>query len=286
MAAAVLNESRGTLSLTSGLRVHAGRYLHDGAVPAHTHGFAELVVVLAGSGVHLSRAGRRELRVGDAVLLRPGLWHSYEDCDGLELYNCCFNPELLQRELAWMREDPLLGRLLWANAEEVEGRLDPEALAECVEHLDALAKLDPRSTHRADVVGRLSLVLGLAVRALVEPEGTGVRPAVLAAARLLEDQPARPWTVDALGAALHLSPGYLARVFKEATGLPPMAYLARHRVETAAGLLLHTDLPVGTIAREVGWADPNLFARRFRAHLGMSPTAYRSRFTGHDKAMR
>jgi hypothetical protein len=84
MAAEVLHESRGTLSLTSGLRVHAGRYLHDGAVPAHTHGFAELVVVLAGTGVHASHAGRRSLRVGDAVLLRPGLWHSYEDCDGLE----------------------------------------------------------------------------------------------------------------------------------------------------------------------------------------------------------
>jgi len=286
MAAEVLNESRGTLSLTSGLRVHAGRYRHDAAVPAHTHGFAELVVVLAGSGVHASRSGRRTLRVGDALLLRPGLCHSYEDCEGLELYNCCFNPELLQRELAWMREDPLLGRLLWANAEEAQGTLEAAALAECVGHLDALAGLDARLSHRADLVGRLSLVLGLAARTLVEPEGPGAHPAVLAAVRLLEDRPTQPWTVDGIGAELHLSPGYLARVFKEATGLPPMAYLARHRVETAAGLLLHTDLPVGRIAREVGWADPNLFARRFRAHLGMSPTAYRARFTSQDKTMR
>ena len=57
-----------------------------------------------------------------------------------------------------------------------------------------------------------------------------------------------------------------------------MAYLARRRVETAAGLLLHTDQPVTQIGRSVGWPDQNYFARRFKAHFGLSATIYRSRF--------
>lgn len=75
--------------------------------------------------------------------------------------------------------------------------------------------------------------------------------------------------------------GYLVRVFKSGTGLPPMAYLARLRAETAATLLLHTDQPVTAIGRAVGWPDQNYFARRFKAHYGLSATTYRARFAAH-----
>jgi AraC family L-rhamnose operon transcriptional activator RhaR len=77
---------------------------------------------------------------------------------------------------------------------------------------------------------------------------------------------------------LHLAPGYLVRLFKAATGPPPMAYLARLRAEHAATLLLHSDQPVTCIGQAVGWPDQNYFARRFKAHYGLSATSYRARF--------
>ena len=57
-----------------------------------------------------------------------------------------------------------------------------------------------------------------------------------------------------------------------------MAYLARVRVEHAAVLLLHSDEPITWIGQAVGWPDQNYFARRFKAHYGLSATAYRQRF--------
>ena len=57
-----------------------------------------------------------------------------------------------------------------------------------------------------------------------------------------------------------------------------MAYLAQLRAEHAAMLLLHSDQPVTCIGREVGWPDQNYFARRFKAHYGLSATTYRRRF--------
>ena len=55
-----------------------------------------------------------------------------------------------------------------------------------------------------------------------------------------------------------------------------MTYLARHRAERAAALLMHTARPVKDIGYEVGWSDPNYFARRFRKFFACSPTAYRA----------
>ena len=78
--------------------------------------------------------------------------------------------------------------------------------------------------------------------------------------------------------------GYLVRLFKASTGLPPMAYLAQLRAEHAATLLLHSDQPVTSISQAVGWPDQNYFARRFKAHYGLSATTYRARFAaGADR---
>jgi AraC family L-rhamnose operon transcriptional activator RhaR len=278
--------------LTEGALAYAGHYEHDHASPLHSHSFVEIAFVVSGAGTHHSQAGRQELRVGDALLLRPGAWHGYEDCRRLVLYNCCFSGDLLRRELSWTRDDPLLGYLLWTGPYSGQGRgilstrLDPGALEECGVHLAALDALrhSPVAQHRGDIVGRLALLFSNLGRAVAQTHGPLIgrdgpaHPAVGQAMRLLEARIAYRWTLTGLADELHLAPGYLVRLFKSATGLPPMAYLAQLRAEHAAGLLLHSDQPITCIGRAVGWPDQNYFARRFKAHYGLSATTYRARF--------
>jgi AraC family transcriptional regulator, L-rhamnose operon transcriptional activator RhaR len=287
----------GRAYFTDGALAYAGHMVHEAPMEDHTHSFVEIAVVTGGEAVHRSLAGRQPLGVGDVVFLRPGVWHGYE-CRHLELYNCCFSAELLHRELAWTREDPLLGYLLWTGPLSMERRgmltttLAPEVLKDCEVHLDALDRLRfrPLGLHRSDIISHLTLVLGHLARAVAadrdrpqEPTGP-THPAVVQAMQLLESTLTHHWSLRELADQLHLSPGYLLRLFKSSTGMPPMAYLARRRVETAAGLLLHTTQPVTQIARSVGWPDQNYFARRFKAHFGLSATTYRSRFA--DRARR
>jgi AraC family transcriptional regulator, L-rhamnose operon transcriptional activator RhaR len=294
-----MDTSHDVFHFTEGALAYAGSYLHAEDNPLHTHSFVEIAFALGGDGTHHCLAGRRKLRRGDVVLLRPGVWHGYEDCQQLELYNCCFSSELLRRELAWTREDPLLGYLLWTGPYTAPGRgvltfrLDEPEFDECLTHLDALAALrhSPLSLHRGDVLGRLSLLLsqlGRVAQAGSELPGEADRlhPAVGRAMRMLESDIARRWTLTGLARELHLAPGYLVRRFKAATGLPPMAYLAQIRAEHAAVLLLHSDEPVTCIGRAVGWPDQNYFARRFKAHYGLSATTYRQRFASQASHMR
>jgi AraC family transcriptional regulator, L-rhamnose operon transcriptional activator RhaR len=286
-----MDTSQDVFYFTEGSLAYAGRYLHDHDSPLHTHSFVEIAFTVGGTGAHQSLAGRHRLQSGDVVLLRPGVWHGYEECADLELFNCCFSSELLRRELAWTREDPLLGYLLWTGPYAAPGRgvltfrLGAAAYSECLAHLEALAALRHSSVarYRGDVLGRLSLLLSQLGRAagagLDGPGQAGpLHPAVGRAIRLLEGDIARRWTLTALAGELHLAPGYLVRLFKAATGLPPMAYLAQVRAEHAAVLLLHSDEPITGIGRAVGWPDQNYFARRFKAHYGLSATTYRERF--------
>jgi AraC family L-rhamnose operon transcriptional activator RhaR len=276
---------------TDGGLAYAGYHHHPNGHPLHTHSFVEIAFTIGGVGTHHCLAGRRALQPGDVLLLRPGVWHGYENCRDLELYNCCFSSELLRRELAWTSEDPLLGYLLWNGPYSAPGRgmltlnLDKPTFDECMTHMEQLNALRfcPRDRYRGDVLGRLSLLLSVLGRAAQEssalPGEAGQRhPAVGRAIRLLESDIARGWTLTSLSDELHLAPGYLVRLFKAATGLPPMAYLAQVRAEQAAVMLLHSDEPITCIGRAVGWPDQNYFARRFKAHYGLSATTYRTRF--------
>lgn len=68
------------------------------------------------------------------------------------------------------------------------------------------------------------------------------------------------------------------RRFTAATGLAPIAYVQRLRIEDAKRRLERTDAPVDEIGWRVGYEDGAFFRRLFRRTTGMSPGAYRKRF--------
>jgi transcriptional regulator GlxA family with amidase domain len=93
--------------------------------------------------------------------------------------------------------------------------------------------------------------------------------------RLLHDRPAEPWTLDGLATAVAVSRATLARRFAGLVGEPPITYLARLRLDTAADLLRDTTAGVEAIGRRVGYANPFAFSAAFRRRFGTSPSAYR-----------
>jgi AraC-like DNA-binding protein len=101
-------------------------------------------------------------------------------------------------------------------------------------------------------------------------------PVVGRALRLLHDAPAHPWTVAELATGSGVSRAALARRFTERVGEPPMAYLTSWRIAMAADLLRGTDATVGSIARQVGYANAFALSVAFKRLRGMAPTAYRA----------
>jgi len=74
------------------------------------------------------------------------------------------------------------------------------------------------------------------------------------------------------------------RRFVAATGLAPIAYVQRLRIEDAKRRLERTDDPVDEISWRVGYEDPAFFRRLFKRTTDMAPGAYRKRFRIPDFA--
>ncbi len=74
------------------------------------------------------------------------------------------------------------------------------------------------------------------------------------------------------------------RRFVAATGLTPIAYVQRLRIEDAKRRLERTDASVDEISWRVGYEDGAFFRRLFRRLTGLAPGAYRRRFRVPDFA--
>jgi transcriptional regulator GlxA family with amidase domain len=68
------------------------------------------------------------------------------------------------------------------------------------------------------------------------------------------------------------------RRFTAATGIAPIAYVQRLRIEDAKRRLERTDASVDDISWRVGYEDPAFFRRLFKRTTGLAPGAYRKRF--------
>lgn len=101
-------------------------------------------------------------------------------------------------------------------------------------------------------------------------------PVVGPALRMLQSDPAQPWTVAALAREIGVSRATLARKFTDLVGEPPMAYLTSWRLTLAADLLIEDDSTIGAIASEVGYGSPFSLSTAFKRVWGVSPTRYRS----------
>jgi AraC family transcriptional regulator, regulatory protein of adaptative response / methylated-DNA-[protein]-cysteine methyltransferase len=110
-----------------------------------------------------------------------------------------------------------------------------------------------------------------------DPKGPGLASkqaeAVAKACRLIKDAEEFP-SLEELGKAVHMSPGYFHRLFKEVTGLTPKNYANAHRADRVKRALPKR----GTVTEaiyEAGFNSNGRFYADSSKMLGMKPKEYR-----------
>lgn len=260
---------------------------HGNTLP-HDHLFLELALIERGEAQHLTAAGTARIQSGQALLIRPQIWHGYADCRNLRVTNCIINTTLLPSLLPLLQSMPEADRLLRGRSsrpkKETPLVLTPPrgVFAQLRDTLESMLREQQAAAPGWQSVnyGLLLQALTLVVRSAIpgarkKSLSPAMAQAVQQAATIIENSYTHDQSLPLLAAAVGSSSAHLSRSFKRHMGVSLVDYVHLLRIEEACRLLRLTELPVSQIAAQVGYNEIAYFSRRFRRRIGRPPSEYR-----------
>lgn len=239
----------------------------------HRHTFFEVCTVgTRGEGEFLVEGARHSIHGGDTFFARPGVIHQIVNTASpdMELFWVCF--------------------ALQGSGDVARAFAASDVLVVRDERIGAIWNALVTAAHSTtagsmEVMGTLSgallqAILGagsdLPVSTVLPAPDFHAQQARMAV-RFVQDNLARPLTLNEIAGHLHVSPRQLTRLFSQFTGTSPAAYIECARIDRAEALLLKSSLSLKAIAREVGYADAAHFSRVFSKRNGNPPGDFRRR---------
>lgn len=275
-------------------------------------GSPQAIVIFCVDGAGWCRlpSGRYEVRPGQALLIPPGVPHAYgadrerpwtiwwlhlagADAAGLLGAARLDGARPAARRTAGAPSggerprservgrgrsgDPATGGGPRGGGRPVIDVADPYRVVSLIEEALARMERDDSAPSRQAAAGAAWHLLALLAADRAPHGGTDV---IEQAQRHLREHVGTRIDVAELAALARLSPSHFAALFHRATGVGVLRYQTRLRMARARELLDTTDLPIGEIARRLGYADPFYFSRRFRSVHGVTATEYRAQHKG------
>lgn len=265
----------------------------------------KVIVVRDGSAILFSEFGQKPVTVGDVILLGANTLCGSEPEGHITVTTVYLDTDYVVDQVFWQHAGLLHDRLDaqdFAEARYAEPaqilRLGEDRAGMLMPWLDELVRLsiDGRFAEHfyrmqalwfsiAHVIVPFIKVspvrISASQRAHIRPtlprdrRFAPLRAEARQVAELLREAPAEHWTLEGLAAKVHLSPSQLSRVFAEAYGKTPSAFLTMLRAELLARYLRETDLSIEAAMRKVGWRSRGHAARLFRQYVGVTPGRYR-----------
>ena len=72
----------------------------------------------------------------------------------------------------------------------------------------------------------------------------------------------------------NLTDDHFIRLFKKETGLTPVTYIIKKKIEKAQLLLTISEIPIKDVALKLNFENISYFNKLFKSHTGMTPTQY------------
>jgi len=98
---------------------------------------------------------------------------------------------------------------------------------------------------------------------------------ILQVQEMIEEKFTEYISVEQMANFANMSLRTFIRKFKKSTGLTPLAYLQRVRIENAKKLLESSQLGIEQITFDVGYSDFSAFRKVFKKNVGMNPSHYK-----------
>lgn len=287
---------------------------HMISVKPHRHSFLEFALITKGYCIHVYKGVQVPLIPGDVFLIRPGEEHSYEIQAPIELINCQFFPEELNRECNEMLEgveqktDIVYGKQEIQNRwnELIQGLSDTEedwTFQSRQSNLNRQGIIHLSVQERRDIEYLLNSMMeeqenceeGMAYiktaclqMILVKFKRVQKRQfeqnshhkdcrkeKIYEILTYMEAHIAEEPDYQQMADNAYWSLGYFRSVFKDVTGLTPTEYLNRLRILKSLEYMQKENLNVSEAAERVGYYDPAYYSRLFKKIMGYSPRYFK-----------
>jgi AraC-like DNA-binding protein len=258
----------------------------DYSFPLHYHNFAELSLVVEGTGTEILNGNPHRFRRGTITFLLPHHMHEIVlDHPNVHKYNCMFDLSLLFLNLS---DCDLTNRLLKIGS-ELPAQYDlNEGQTEYMIRLFHSMKQEYENDDFAkDTVLRSKLMEALAylmrillTRAITDPdsgsgEGRGMVQQLL---QYLHTHYQEDISLVIVAKHFNWNASYISRVFKQHVGQTFTDYLHSLRIARATSLLASTTMRIMDISVEVGFDQVRTMSRVFKELMGVTPREFRNRY--------
>lgn len=248
-----------------------------------TNRYYTILYVRTGAGLYSIGSSLRTLNAGDILILPPWVDFSFRSEDLGDEYNINLDAVILRFDEAWLDDlqkafSSLSGVIL--KIKEIKRHLAVHGmkwmkLSNLFSELEASHPIEQPSK----ILGILMLVSTDDEMEVIKDYGDADAMTVAARKEKIDKYLSCNFrgkvTLQEVADYVGMSRTYFSIFFKTHYKEGFSDYLNRKRLESAASLLLKTDLPISVISQECGFTTVQYFTRTFKMQMGISPSAYR-----------
>jgi AraC-like DNA-binding protein len=249
----------------------------------HYHSFYELYFLLSGTRRYFIRDRSYLVEQGDLVFVDRQSLHQTSDAgspshERLVIYfeesyvRKAYKAESELLLSPFRRDNPVLRF-------PVKERLQAEAIAHKLLHEMRSRETGHELAIRSGVIELLLLAARCADKndaaSAADPLDTPLYRLMSDVARHVNNHYAEELSLPGLAEHFHISPYYLSRMFKQATGFNLNEYINLTRIQAAERLLKESELSVIDVSAAVGYNNFSHFGKMFKKLTKQSPREYR-----------
>lgn len=279
------------------------------SVGMHSHDFYELILVGRGSCRHMCNNTETLLIQGDAVIVSKHHAHGFSISGDTVIYNCQFRldalsvdvidrlheaPSLLETDVSsyedvWVWETTLreMEKEAFYQKEQLHMGYELNSSKQGVIHLNPSEfafisavlqrglnrETDQLLQQRYMEIILLELKKGLSWQNRKYTQcSSSNQKAIAAVLMYIEEHLDETLDFNDIAHRCAFSPNYFRKLFKDVTGLAPVAYVNRLRVVRACEYMQKDGLSIRDAAERVGIYDLNYFSRIFKKIMGCTPS--------------
>jgi AraC-like DNA-binding protein/quercetin dioxygenase-like cupin family protein len=228
-----------------------------------------LIYCLEGKGHYQTSNGNYTLQANQFMILPSGKFHIYQ-ADTFHpwtIYWIHFSGQLLRELNTWM---------------QIDNYIAPTAIEYDKKIIDQWAEiynaLEGGYSDNNLAFANLNLYRFLSYFLCERPEKIASLPEqdpIAESITYMKSNISKTLSVEDLAKKIKYSNSHYTSLFKSKTGLSPIDYFIRLKIQYACQLLSQTDLKINIIAGKIGYDDSFYFSRLFKKVHGKSPRGYR-----------